>query len=82
MAEKYRGITDFLDTALSKEELAAALKVLREFKSKESSDEWLSIEFAAWSKLEQLEEFLAHLVEGAPLAEDTLRRHEPVHKAG
>ena len=65
-------ITDFLKTPRSKEELKAALDVLREFKECESSEEWLAIPFAAWAKLEQMEEFLAHLVEGAPLADDTV----------
>lgn len=66
-------ITDFLKTDRTKDGLATALAVLREFKSHESGREWLMIPFVAWAKLEQLEEFLAHLVEGKPLAEDTLR---------
>jgi len=65
-------IIDFLKTTRSKNELKSALEVLREFKGCESQDEWLAISFAAWIKLEQLEEFLAHLVEDAPLANDTL----------
>lgn len=65
-------ITDFLKTTRSKDELNHALEVLREFKGCESQDEWLMISFAAWAKLEQMEEFLAHLVEGAPLADDTV----------
>ena len=65
-------ITDFLKTQRSKEELKAALDVLREFKTCESTDEYLAIPFVAWAKLEQLEEFLAHLAEGTPLAEDTV----------
>ena len=76
-------ITNFLKTTRTKEELKTALEVLREFKGCESQEEWLMIPFAAWSKLEQLEEFLAHLVEGEPLAEDTqayLKRRD--QKAG
>jgi hypothetical protein len=65
-------ITDFLQTKRSKLELRTALAVLREFKECESMEEWLGISFSAWAKLEQLEEFLAHLVEGAPLLPDTL----------
>jgi hypothetical protein len=65
-------ITDFLKTPRSKDELATALAVLRDFKSCESTEEYLAILFVAWSKLEQLEEFLAHLVEGEPLKADTL----------
>lgn len=64
-------ITDFLKTARSKDDLKTALEVLREFKECESMAEWLSVPLAAWGKLEQLEEFLAHLVEAAPLDEDT-----------
>lgn len=65
-------ITDFLRTTTSRRELRIALKVLREFKACESGEEWLSIPFAAWAKLEQLEEFLVHLVDGAPLEQDTV----------
>lgn len=66
-------ITDFLQTKRNKAELKSALEVLKEFKKNESSEEWLMIPFAAWAKFEQLEEFLEHLVNGAPLAEDTLK---------
>jgi hypothetical protein len=69
-------ITDFLKTTRTKEELASALSVLRDFKRCESDAEWLMIPFGAWAKLEQLEEFLAHLVDGEPLAADTIRYME------
>ena len=65
-------ITDFLKTERSKGELEAALLVLRDFKQCESGNEWLLTSFTAWAKLEQFEEFLEHLVEGKPLAEDTI----------
>ena len=65
-------ITDFLRTTRTKEELATALQVLREFKGCESGKEYLFIPFIAWTKLEQLEEFLDHLVNGAQLKDDTL----------
>jgi hypothetical protein len=65
-------ITDFLNTTRPKEELAVALAILREFKKCESREEWIVIPFAAWAKLEQLEEFLAHIVEAAPLEDDTI----------
>ena len=65
-------ITDFLATPRPHAELQIALGILREFKACEGSEEWLAIPFAAWAKLEQLEEFLAYLVEGKPLAADTL----------
>jgi hypothetical protein len=65
-------ITDFLKTTRPKEELSTALAVLREFKEGESVEEYVAIMFVNWTKLEQLEEFLAHLVEGAPLMDDTL----------
>lgn len=65
-------ITDFLKTAKDKSELRVALDVLREFKGCESREERAFTPGLAWSKLEQMEEFLAHLVDGAPLAYDTL----------
>jgi hypothetical protein len=65
-------ITDFLKTTRSKDELKHALEVLREFKSHESQEEWAMTPFASWAKLEQLEEFLAHIVEDTPLADDTV----------
>lgn len=65
-------ITDFLKTKRTKEELRAALDALTEFKGCESQEERLKIPFAAWVKLEQLEEFLKHLVDGEPLEDDTV----------
>ncbi len=66
-------ITDFLDTKQSKEDLRAALDVLREFKAGENEEEFVAISFAAWTKLEQLQEFLEHLVNGKPLKADTVK---------
>jgi hypothetical protein len=57
-------IIDFLHTTSSPADLQAALAIVREFKAHESPDEWLYCPFLAWAKLEQLEEFLAYLVEG------------------
>lgn len=65
------GIIDFLKTERSPDELRAALAVVREFKECESNEEWLMVPFVAWTKLDQLEEYLAHLVEGAELQDDT-----------
>jgi len=65
-------ITDFLETSRPPDELRAALAVLREFKGGESGEEYVAIPFLAWRKLEQLEEFLEHLVEGKPLRDDTV----------
>lgn len=65
-------VTDFLKTKQTKEKLNAALEVLREFKGCESTEEWMMIPIAVWGKLEQLEEFLAHLTNGEPLKEDTI----------
>lgn len=75
-------ITDFLSTKRSNAELATALAVLREFKADESAEEWAQIPIAAWAKLEQLEEFLAHLVEGTPLAADTIAYINRKHTEG
>lgn len=66
-------ITDFLKTKTKKEDLKSALSVLREFKSLEGEREWMNIPFMAWIKLEQLEEFLAYLVDGEDLKEDTVK---------
>lgn len=65
-------ITDFLKTKRTKEELTTALAVVKEFKECENEEEWLRISFMAWAKLEQLEEFLEHLVNGEELNEDTI----------
>lgn len=67
------GIADFLRTKRSKKDLKAALDVIREFKDCESVEEWAMISFVAWAKLEQLEEYLGHLVDGDPLDADTIR---------
>lgn len=74
-------ITDFLTLkTISKSDAATALTVLKEFKACESTEEWLMIPFSAWAKLEQLEEFLDHMANNAPLKDDTLRYIE-AHKA-
>jgi hypothetical protein len=65
------GIVDFLKTETPKADLATTLRVLREFKECESQEEWFMINFEAWAKLEQLEEFLDHLVNDADLKDDT-----------
>lgn len=65
-------ITDFMKSEISVEEFATALKVLKHFKSCESQEEWMHVLFIAWAKLEQLEEFLEHIVNDAPLKQDTI----------
>jgi len=69
-------ITDFLNTKRSPEELALALEILKEFKRCESQEEYLGIYFSAWAKLEQMQEFLEHLVNGEELKDDTKRYME------
>ena len=69
-------ITDFLKTSRTKRELKASLAILRDFKACESREECLEIPFMAWAKLEQLEEFLEHLVEGKALQADTIQYRE------
>jgi len=66
-------ITDFLSTETPKDKLKAALEVLKEFKRCESTNEYLSIPFVAWAKIEQLEEFLEYLVNDKPLEPDTVK---------
>ena len=65
-------ITDFLKTGYTKQDLETTLQVLKYFKSCESTEEWLGITFGAWAKLEQLEEYLEHLVNGKELQPDTI----------
>lgn len=72
-------ITDFLKTERNPDDLKVALNALREFKECHTDKEWLGIDFAAWAKLDQLEEFLSHLVDGVDLADDTkeyIARHD------
>ena len=71
---KEKGIIGFLETKTRKDDLAITLKVLREFKGNESKEEYLSVMFAAWAKLEQLEEYLDYLVNGVDLRGDTKER--------
>jgi len=66
-------ITDFLKTKRPKLHLKIALDILKDFKECESKQEWLVIPFEAWCKLEQLEEYLEHLVHGKELEDDTKR---------
>lgn len=72
-------LIDFLKTQHTKEELATTLDVLRAFRNCESDNEYLTIDFAAWAKLEQLQEYLEHLVEGSDLKDDTLAQVERYH---
>lgn len=79
MQDKPNGTQDigsikFLATKTSTEDLRTALRVLREFKACESEEEWLAIMFATWAKLEQCEEFLAYLVNGEKLKDDSIGR--------
>ena len=73
-------ITDFLKTDTPKDELATTLKVIKEFKSCESEEEWFLLPFIAWAKLEQLEEYLEHLVNGKELKEDTIEYMKNKHE--
>lgn len=65
-------IIEFLKTKADKNELKSALKIIKEFKKNESTEEWAIVPFIAWSKLEQLEEYLEYLVNNKELAKDTL----------
>jgi hypothetical protein len=66
-------VVDFLKTMRSKDDLRVTLEIIEEFKGCENFEEWGRIPFVAWEKLEQLEEYLKHLVNGTELEEDTLR---------
>lgn len=74
MSNSSRGVIEFLRTDTPKHDLAITLRVLREFKEHESLEEWCDISFAAWAKLEQLEEFLDYLVNDAELRADTQQK--------
>lgn len=63
---------NFLQTSTSPDELRAALQVMREFKTHETTEEWMARPFATWIMFEMLEEYLDHLVNGTPLKEDTI----------
>lgn len=53
------GIIRFLShRGFTKEQLVIALDVISTFKMMESQDEYFSIPFACWAKLEQLQDFL------------------------
>lgn len=65
-------ITDFLKTKRTEAELSTALEVIKDFKNCESLLEWNQVPFPAWAKLEQLEEFLNHLVNNKELDDDTI----------
>lgn len=64
-------LIEFLKTKRTKEELKIVLDTVKEFKSKESPEEYISTMFSAWAKLEQFEEYLEYLVNGKELEEDT-----------
>jgi hypothetical protein len=65
-------LIDFLKDGLPVGDAEAALRTIRAFKECESQEEWGRTPCVAWAKLEQLEEYLAHRVEGAPLEADTV----------
>jgi hypothetical protein len=65
-------ILDFLNEDFTIIELAGALKLLREFKKCHTSHEDLTPPLVAWSKLEQLEEYLDYMLYKTPLKNDTL----------
>lgn len=52
------GLIEFLKTKRSSKELCSALKVIEEFKSCESPEEYIGHDFCTWSRLEQLEDYL------------------------
>ena len=66
-----RMLIDFLKAEHTEDELTAALKVLKSFKSCESPEEHIRIPFACWNALEWLEEYLEHRVNGTELSDAT-----------
>jgi hypothetical protein len=72
-------LIEFLSTKTSKDDLAAALRVLQEFKNLECDQEWMA-PFSDWLRLEQLEEYLEFIVNGKPLSKETkdeINRNRP-----
>jgi len=65
-------ITDFLKSKRDIKELMIALDVINEFKKCETSNWWLKAPSKYWVKIEQLQEFLNHMVNGKPLTEETI----------
>jgi len=63
-------LSKFVETKRDKSELATALAVIREFKGNEDADEWAMHPFITWQKLEQLENYLSHIVEGTKLEDE------------
>ena len=63
-------LSKFINTKRDKSELATALAVIREFKDNEDTDEWANNPFITWQKLEQLEGYLSHLVDGKKLEDE------------
>ena len=63
-------LSKFINTKRDKSELATALAVIREFKDNEDTDEWANNPFITWQKLEQLEGYLSHLVDGNKLEDE------------
>lgn len=55
------GALRFLKTTKSRADLCIALDVLMEFKDCENAGEWMMTPFAAWAKLEQLQDYLCLL---------------------
>lgn len=72
MAKKITDFLDMWDPNVDKQRLSDALHVLQMFKKCESPNEWVYTPFMCWVKLEQLEEFLEHLVNNKPLKDDTI----------
>lgn len=72
-ALELKGIVRFLQKEFTEDELIHALRLVRIFKQCESQEEWLNINFDAWAKLEQLEEYLAFMNNESALKEDTIR---------
>jgi len=67
-------IIDFLKTKTSKKDLKTCLDILKEFRKCESKEEWFMIPFDAWTKFEQISEYLEYLVNGGKLEDDTLEQ--------
>lgn len=70
-AKKDHGLLKFLGTSLPEDDLKTALRVIEAFKKCESADEWMSMPFSAWLRLEQLEDYLGMLTDPEHETDDT-----------
>lgn len=63
LSKKPEGLWRFLLSGRTKGELIIALKILNEFKSNESREEYIGFPFESWKRLDQLQDYLRLLTD-------------------